>query len=203
GPDAKIGASEVFDRFPYTDAKGVVDTVGAFDGPLFDAIIQATNDGYPLINMTRGGSLRRNDKGSNASWLAWNRVANYANRNGTLIVASAGNDGYDLNGVIAHVPSDLPTVLSTSATGMSQLAFTAGLYQPTPGAADVLAFYSNYGSPVDIAAPGGDCGPGYPNSCDAPYLILNDYVFPDGTAGYVFAAGTSMATPHVSATAAY
>src|SRR5205823_11822382 len=96
-PAAKIGAFKLFDRFRYTDANGVVDTVGAFDGPLFDAIIQATNDGYPVINMSLGGSLLRNDQGSNASWLAWNRVANYANRNGTLIVASAGNDGYDLN----------------------------------------------------------------------------------------------------------
>jgi subtilisin family serine protease len=34
-------------------------------------------------------------------------------------------------------------------------------------------------------------------------LILNDYISPNGLLSYAFFAGTSMATPHVSATAAY
>ena len=29
---------------------------------------------------------------------------------------------------------------------------------------------------------------------EAPYLILNDYVFPDGSFGYAFLAGTSSTT---------
>jgi subtilisin family serine protease len=87
-----------------------------------------------VINMSLGGTLLRSDKGSNASWLAWNRVAQFANKNGTLIVASAGNDAYNLNGVIAHVPSDIPTVMSTSATGISQLVLSSGQFQPAPGA---------------------------------------------------------------------
>jgi len=75
-------------------------------------------------------------------------------------------------------------------------------YVPAPGSHDVLAFYSNVGASVDISAPGGDCGPTYPAGCEVQYLIMSDYIFPNGVAGYVFAAGTSMAAPHVAAVAA-
>jgi lantibiotic leader peptide-processing serine protease len=59
---------------------------------------------------------------------------------------------------------------------------------------------------VDIAAPGGDC---YKDDCDTEtyaylqYWILNAGIKPDGAAGYYFMQGTSMATPHVSAVAAW
>lgn len=201
-PDAKVGAYKVFDRYRFTDAGGVVqDRVGAFDGPLFSAIIDATQKGYPVISMSLGGHLVRNDKGSNAGWVAWDRVAKWADRNGTLIVASSGNSALDLNGVLAHFPSDLPTVLSTSATGSNNLVMGPTGFTAAPGS-DVLASYSNYGSSVDIAAPGGDCGPS--TTCQAQHLILSSYIFPEsGAPGYAWFAGTSMATPHVSAVAAY
>lgn len=198
-PDAKVGAFKVFDRYRYTDADGeVVDDVGAFDGPVFSAIIAATQAGYPVISMSLGGHVLRNDSADNASWLAWDRVAKWANRNGTLIVASAGNSAFNLNGALAHFPSDLSTVFSTSATGTSLLQTVNGAAVAAPGS-DVLASYSNYGSSVDIAAPGGDCG----SPCIGNYLIANAGISDTGTATYLLMAGTSMATPHVSAVAAY
>lgn len=198
-PDAKVGAYKVFDRYRFTGANGVVvDSVGAFDGPLFSAIIHATQSGYPVLSMSLGSHVLRNDKGSNASWLAWDRIAKWANRNGALLIASSGNSAYDLNGKLAHVPSDLSTVLSTSATGTNQMVGT-GVYSAAPGS-DVLADYSNYGSSVDIAAPGGDCGP---VGCQAKHLILSTIITGTGAPAYSFYAGTSMATPHVSAVAAY
>ncbi|MGH8028818.1 MAG: S8 family peptidase [Arenimonas sp.] len=200
-PDAKVGAYKVFDRYRYTDGTGLHDSVGAFDGPLFSAITMATQAGYPVISMSLGSHVLRNDKGSNASWLAWDRVAKWANRNGTLLVASAGNSAYNLNGTLAHVPSDLSTVMSTSATGTSQLVVTGGVINAAPGS-DVLAYYSNYGSSVDVAAPGGDCGPS-PTVCVGQYLILSSGISAAGNATYLLYAGTSMATPHVSAVAAY
>lgn len=201
-PDAKIGAYKVFDRYRTTDANGhVVDAVGAFDGPLFAAIIAATQAGYPVISMSLGSHVLRNDQGNNASWLAWDRVAKWANRNGALLVASSGNSAYNLNGTLAHVPSDLSTVMSTSATGTSQLVVVSGARVAAPGS-DTLASYSNYGSSVDIAAPGGDCSPD-PNCADGHYFIANDGILPNGAPGYYLMAGTSMATPHVSAAAAY
>ena len=197
-PDAKVGAFKVFDRYRYTDAEGVHDDVGAFDGPVFSAIIAATQAGYPVISMSLGGHAMRSNSSDNASWLAWDRVAKWANRNGTLIVASAGNSAFNLNGALAHFPSDLSTVFSTSATGTSQLQVVNGAVVAAPGS-DVLASYSNYGSSVDIAAPGGDCG----TPCIGQYLIANAGITETGAAGYYLMAGTSMATPHVSAVAAY
>lgn len=198
-PDARVGAYKVFDRYRYTRADGRrVDDVGAFDGPLFSAIIAATEAGYPVISMSLGGHVMRSDSDDNASWLAWDRVAKWANRNGALIVGSAGNSAYNLNGALAHFPSDLSTVLSTSATGSSGLVMSNGMVVST---GDVLAEYSNYGSSVDIAAPGGDCGPN-PATCIGQYLIANTGISATGLPTYLLMAGTSMATPHVSAVAA-
>ena len=202
-PDAKVGAYKVFDRYRYTDpVEGVIEDFGAFDGPLFDAIIQATLAGYPVISMSLGGHLLRSDKSGNATWLAWDRVTKWANRHGALLVASSGNAGLDLNGQLAHIPSDLAAVMSTSATGTSLLQVVGGAYYAAPGS-DVLAFYSNYGSSVDIAAPGGDCGPTYPSGCAGRHFIANAGISASGAATYLLYAGTSMATPHVSAVAAY
>ena len=88
-PDACVAAYKVFDRFRYTDANNnLVDGVGAFDGPIFTAIIDAVLSGYKVISMSLGGALDRNNKSDNASWLAWDRVAKFANRNGVVIVAA-------------------------------------------------------------------------------------------------------------------
>ncbi len=193
-PDARVGAYKVFDAYRY----GGTIRVGAFDTPIFTAIIQATQSGYPVISMSLGGYGVRNDKGSNASYLAWDRIAKWANRNGALIVASAGNDAYDLNGTLFHVPSDLPTVMNTSATATDYLLWdsAAGVYNAAPGS-DYLASYSNYGAAVDIAAPGGD-----PYSFIG-FWIVNAGINASGAATYYGMVGTSMATPHVSAVAAW
>jgi lantibiotic leader peptide-processing serine protease len=200
-PDAKVGAFKVFDRYRYTGANGVVNAIGAFDGPLFSAILQASNAGYPVISMSLGSHVFHNDKDGNASILAWDRVLKLANRNGTVVVASAGNSAYDLNGTLVHVPGDLASVVNVSATGTSQLVVSGGAIVAAPGS-DVLAYYSNHGSAVDVSAPGGDCGPGYPASCVGQYLIANTGISPTGAATYLLYAGTSMATPHVAAVAA-
>lgn len=199
-PDIRIAAYKVFDRYRYTGSDGkVVDKVGGFDGAIFGAIVAATDAGIPVVSMSLGSAVFRQNRDDNASWLAWDRVAKYANRGGTLIVASAGNANANANGQLAHIPSDLSTVLSTSATGISQLALVSGQWVPAPGAVDTLASYSNYGSAVDLAAPGGDCTE---TACTIAYYIVNDGISPSGAATYYGMIGTSMATPHVSAVAA-
>lgn len=214
-PQAKIAAYKVFDRYRYTDAQGkIVDDVGGFDGPIFDAIVDAANRGVAVINMSLGGTLDRSNQDDNASWLAWQRVVDYATRKGTLIIASAGNASENSNGNIAHIPSDLSSVMSVSATGVTQLrANEAGnLVAAGP---DVLAFYSKFGASTDIAAPGGDCGTNPANGqtwCALPrkqrpadwykHLILSSVINNDGSAGYAYYAGTSMASPHVAGVAA-
>lgn len=207
-PGAKIAAYKVFDRLRYTNGEGEIEEgVSAFDGPLFRAITDAADRGFEVINMSLGGTIDRRVKDDNASWKAWNRAVNYAVKRGTVVVVAAGNDSTNSNGSIAHIPGDLPGVIEVSATGAGQLITENGLMVAAPGS-DVPAFYTNMGASVDLSAPGGDCGPTYPNGCEAPYLILNTGVGETpgassfGKPVYYFLAGTSMAAPHVAGAAA-
>jgi hypothetical protein len=65
--------------------------------------------------------------------------------------------GNDLRGLL-EVPAGLPGVIMVSATG-NTTADAAGAVDPAfrfpAGLSDQLAYYSNYGSRVDVAAPGG------------------------------------------------
>lgn len=204
-PEAQIAAYKVFDRYRTLDADGKpTEALGAFTAATHAAIVDAAAHHYPLVTMSLGSAIVRNDKDGNASWLAWNRVASFATRQGTLIIASAGNESLNVNGVIAHVPGDIPSIINTSATGWSLLTGTGSATSPVdfaPGSHDVFASYSNYGSTVDLTGPGGDCGPD-PAVCDGRYLIISDGITATGAAAYFLAAGTSMATPHITGVAA-
>ncbi|MEU9382210.1 S8 family serine peptidase [Streptomyces sp. NPDC048279] len=134
------------------------------------------------------------------------RASRFAERKGTVNVAAAGNESYDLasdsitdpvspnDGTPADrvidphkcfdIPTQLPGVVTVSATGAKGLKSS----------------FSNYGlGVIDVAAPGGDSTayqtPAPPATSG---LILGP--LPGGTWGYM--AGTSMATPHVVGVAA-
>jgi subtilisin family serine protease len=210
-PEAKVVAYKVFDTYLIKNAQGVVQrATGAFNSSTAAAIIDASSNHYDVITMSLGSHIMRNDKNDNASWLTWNRVINFANRQGTVVIASAGNASLDLNGVIVHVPGDLPGIVNVSATGWSELTgggTVSNPFRPAAGSHDQLAFYSNYGSAVDITAPGGDCGPLAGPNCAGPaqaqYFILSTGLNAiTGVANYTFSIGTSMATPHVAGVAA-
>lgn len=216
-PGLRLAAYKVFDRIRFLENGQPVDDVGAFDGPIFEAILDAAQKGYAVVNMSLGGTLDLRNREDVATWVAWDRVMKFANRLGTVIVASAGNSAESSNGPLAHIPADLPSVVSVSATGTAtplwQYPFpTPATLNANPGE-DVLAFYSNYGAAVDLSAPGGDCGldPSGVTWCAKPsnqrpagwryHLILSTVITPAGTAGYAWFGGTSMASPHVAAVA--
>ena len=102
---------------------------------------------------------------------------------GVIVIAAAGND----SNAEAFYPASYDGVVSVSATDIN----------------NNLASYSNYGSYVDVAAPGGDSG-------DLNGDGYSDYVLStcgDDSSGaitfeYVWMAGTSMAAPHVAGVAA-
>lgn len=147
---------------------------------------------------------------------AIDRATSYAHQRGSLVIASAGNDGedYDHNGPVVHSPSDSPNVLSISATGPLGWAI-----DPSTDL-DVPAFYTNFGqSTIDFAAPGGNVDfsifcdtsmSGDPaDDCVVPddlctvgivtsFCWVFDLVFSTGNDGWFWAAGTSMAAPHAA-----
>ncbi|MER5859422.1 S8 family serine peptidase [Streptomyces sp900105245] len=148
----------------------------------------------------------KNDPDQRALVDAVTRASRYAERKGTVNVAAAGNESYDLASdsitdpvspndgtpsdrvIDPHQCYDIPTQLP----GVVTVAST--------GAKGLKSSFSNYGlGVIDIAAPGGD-STAYqkPEPPATSGLILGP--LPGGKWGYM--AGTSMATPHVVGVAA-
>ncbi|HEU4700182.1 MAG TPA: S8 family serine peptidase [Gemmatimonadales bacterium] len=121
--------------------------------------------GMVAMNLSLGGSTE--------SQAEKDAIA-YATGKNVLVIASAGNDG---TGTVSCPACD-PNAISVAATTWR----------------DELASYSNWGSGLDIAAPGGSC---YSNT-SAEGCIYSAY---KGGA-YAWLQGTSMAAPQVTGTAA-
>ncbi len=143
-----------------------------------------------VANMSLGATFDiahqgKNNQGLGTLLSALNRAVNHATANGVLMVSAAGNEGVNLNSSIMSIPAQSGNGMAISATGpYCQTNF------------DNFASYSNYGqSVVKLAAPGGGV------DCPLPTYYL-DFVLSDSKGAYFFAAGTSMAAPHVSGVAA-
>jgi subtilisin family serine protease len=138
--------------------------------------------------MSLGATFDRINKGGGGAGpliAALNRAINHANAAGVLCVSTAGNEGVNLNSRIWSIPAQSGNGMAVSATGPYGLANF-----------DRPASYTNFGqSVVNVAAPGGD----FANATYYPYDMV---ISPGSATGYYFAAGTSMAAPHVSGVAA-
>ncbi len=152
---------------------------GGYTSDINDAIIWAaggTVEGVPVnpnpaevINLSLGGNHACEADTQNA--------INTAVTLGATVVVAAGNDNSD---VIGHSPASCANVVTVGATGAS----------------GQRAGYSNYGTGVDLSAPGGAGTEGVPNG----------YIWSTHNTGtttpeadrYVGMTGTSMATPHVA-----
>jgi subtilisin family serine protease len=147
------------------------------------------------------------------------RAAAFANEQGTLLVAAAGNDSANLDedGNVISLPNEAENVMSISATGPIGYRWDDPAYLPDDYYIALSrlrkpttqpAFYTNYGSEaVDVSAPGGNAdldaiGTGVPWYYD---LVLSSaFVVEDGeqVPAYGWKAGTSMAAPEVTGAAA-
>ena len=168
-------------------------------------ILHAVDNGAHVINMSLGGAFTK--RGSRGYHATLNRIFNYANQRGVLVVVAAGNNGSDLdrhelpsaNGPVQY-PSlfktycDAPHVVCVSATGP-----TAGAVNGPWTNIDALSGYSNYGlSVITVAAPGGNFRPVWA-ACSRFSLTIPVCQ----TGNFILGLnGTSMATPHVSGLAA-
>lgn len=215
GPNLTVRAYRVF------GASG-----GAKQSWITDAIVAAANDGVEVINMSLGGwrwlAHNLDEKGQSASTVAYHRAIQYAIKKGVTVVVAAGNDsrnlndihdmqsywleryGLDIKGPSRVVPAQIPGVITVSSSNQwSQ---------------NSIAFYSNYGNAIDVAAPGGDNGPLYDalyrqdpkgnflDKRDFTYRTLSTYPSyftlnqnaTTNVVGYSYLHGTSMAAPKVA-----
>lgn len=137
-----------------------------------------------VINMSLGGP-----GACSASPVLASAVA-AAQSAGSVVVAAAGNDGVNID-THPTSPATCPGVISVGST--SEYGDRAGYWN---GSKKVI--YSNYGSTLDLSAPGGD------SFWDKRAILSTVNTGTKGPAGYGFAEyeGTSMAAPVVSAGAA-
>lgn len=160
----------------------VLGKCGGYTSDIADAIIWAsggTVNGVPananvakVINLSLGGSGACDTTSQNA--------INSARSRGTVVVVAAGNEGVNASN---SSPANCSGVVAVAATNRS----------------GGRSYYSNYGSIVDVAAPGGDMRSSEGNGI---LSTLNTGATTPGADDYAFYQGTSMATPHVAAVAA-
>lgn len=159
-------------------------------------ILHAVDNGAHIANMSLGGGFPKNISKGYVGFL--NRVFNYANSMGTLVVVSAGNEAIDLDhdGNFYKTFCSTPNTVCVSATGPTDAESVNGPWENI----DALAYYSNYGrSAINVAAPGGNTGGSVWAACSQTSLVIPICQ----TGNYILGlGGTSMAAPHVSGVAA-
>ncbi|OBP14270.1 peptidase S8 [Rheinheimera sp. SA_1] len=161
----------------------VLGKCGGYTSDIADGIIWAsggTVSGVPananpakVINMSLGGS--------GACDSTTQAAINSARSRGTVIVVASGNDNANANN---FNPGNCAGVVNVAATNRS----------------GGRAYYSNYGTSIDVAAPGGAM-----NSANDVNGVLSTYntgTTTPGSDSYGYSQGTSMAAPHVAGVAA-
>lgn len=123
-----------------------------------------------VINLSLGGSY--------ACPYYLQEAVDLARWRGVMVVAAAGNDG---GNAAFYAPASCAGVIAVGASNR----------------AGMRAYYSNYGSVVQVSAPGGEYGATYLNLFEGMIFsaVWNPY---SNTSSYDWSLGTSMAAPHVS-----
>lgn len=159
----------------------VLGRCGGYTSDIADAIIWGAGgsvSGVPananpaqVLNLSLGGSGSCGSTTQNA--------INTARGLGATVVVAAGNSSANAGN---YTPASCSGVVSVASVDRS----------------GGRAWYSNYGSVVDVAAPGGDTSV----SSNGVLSTLNSGSQSPGSDSYAFYQGTSMAAPHVAGAAA-
>lgn len=162
----------------------VLGKCGGWDSDIIDAIrwsaglsvsgVPANANPAKVINMSLGGA--------GACPASWQAAIDDAVGAGATVVVAAGNDAANMDGT-PYTPGSCSNVISVGAVGRG----------------GSLASYSNYGSAVALAGPGGDQA--FYNDPDGILSTLNTGLTTPGADDYIYYQGTSMAAPHVAGVA--
>ena len=231
-PAATLLNIKVLQRMPNTALAGIgasnltVQCTGGQAGGLLSWVIQGIQDAMAnradIISMSLGTTLDLNSGEGAGLKAAFDRITYAASQAGIVLIAAAGNDGYNLTNpryiqIPAQARNVLAIVASTNPACAENIAPGASC---APGTV-TLAYYSNYGTPLNaIAAPGGSypagtdagisgwvrgaCSSGKPFTTDGLPGNLNQSFgcFNLGHTAYVQAMGTSAAAPLAAGVAA-
>jgi serine protease len=152
----------------------VLGRCGGYTSDIADAMIWAsggTVTGVPA-NANKARVLNLSLGGSGACDTTTQNAINSARSRGAVVVVAAGNSNTN---AINSNPANCAGVITVAATNR----------------AGGKASYSNYGTNVTVAAPGGDNGAGILST-------LNSGTTTPASDNYAYYMGTSMATPHVA-----
>ena len=126
-----------------------------------------------VMNMSLGGS--------GACGSTYQNAINAINAAGAMVVVSAGNSNANAANFQPASCSGVVTVAATDRDGNR-------------------TFYSNFGTTVEISAPGGETNTNSPSLAPQNGVLstLNSGLTTPGTPSYVYYQGTSMAAPHIT-----
>ena len=157
----------------------VLGTCGGYESDITDGMTWSAGlavSGVPtnsnpakVLNLSLGGA------GSCGTTIQ--NAINAINAAGAVVVVSAGNSNANASGYTPANCNNVITVAATSRSGMK-------------------SYYSNYGSSIEISAPGGEQS--FANDPNGVLSTLNTGTQGPVADSYAYYQGTSMAAPHVS-----
>ena len=223
-PSATLLNIKVLERMPLTmptaneTARCTAGTASGLLSWVIQGIDHAIANHADVISMSLGVVIDLSTGDGAGVKAAFDRVTYAAAQAGAVLVAAAGNDGYDLtNSRYIEIPAQSRNVLAvTASTNPDCIENTSSGAACLPGPPS-LAYYSNRGAPLNaLAAPGGSyptgadmavsgwirgaCSSGIPNTSDGlPTDSSHSFgCFNLGHTAYVQAIGTSASAPLVA-----
>jgi subtilisin family serine protease len=178
---------------------------GSFEGVASGILYAAEVANADVINMSLGANVDGTDPEAQALLEMMARTIKQAEKLGTIVITASGNDALDLDqGTLVSTPCEQSHVCVSATGPLLQQNF------------DQPSTYTNFGiTAIEVAAPGGnatDTEGEYVNqdliigACSRrtsePGLSVCRANVDGGVYFYAYAAGTSMASPHVAAMAA-
>ncbi len=229
-PSATILNIKVLQRLP-TNASGATNIASqcatAEASGLLSWLIQGIQDAITnradVVSMSLGAIVDLNTGEGAGLKAVFDRLTYSAMQAGLVLIAAAGNDGYNLaNPRYVELPAQARGVLAiVASTNPDCIQNTAAYATCAPGSS-TLAYYSNYGSSLNaLAAPGGSsplgnddyavsgwirgaCSLGDPDTAEGPPSdSAHSYgCFNLGHVAYIQAIGTSASAPLAAGVAA-